>query len=135
MRPTLLMTMPRQVSPSASGNILRLNVETGRIAILKSHGKEFTKPKEKADILNEQYDSVFTLEDPVLSQLPNSPYPDMPNIHIDSNSVIKLLSRLNPSRANGPDLLPMHVLKEVATEIAPCQWFIFQRSINTGEVP
>ena len=40
---------------------------------MKSHGKEFTKPKEKADILNEQYDSVFTLEDPVLPQLPDSP--------------------------------------------------------------
>ena len=61
---------------------------------MKSHGKVFTKPKEKADILNEQYDIVFTLEDPVLPKLP---YPDMPNIHIDNNGVIKLLSRLNPS--------------------------------------
>ena len=82
------------------------------IAILKSHGKEFTKPKKKADILNEQYDSVFTLEDPVLPQLPDSPYPDMPNIHIDNNGVIKLLSGLNPSQAKGPDLLPTRVLPE-----------------------
>ena len=75
------------------------------IAILKSHGKEFTKPKKKADILNEQrVDSVFTLEDPVPPQLHDSPYPDMPNIHIDNSGVIKLLSRLNPSKANGPDL-------------------------------
>ena len=36
------------------------------------------------------HDSVFTLEDPVLPQLPNSPYPDMPNIHIDNN--ISLMS-------------------------------------------
>ena len=37
---------------------------------MKSHGKEFTKPKKKADILNEQRaDSVFTLEDPVPPQL------------------------------------------------------------------
>ena len=64
------------------------------IAILKSHGKEFTKPKEKADIPNEQNDNVFTIEDPVLPKLPDSPYPDMPNIHIDNNGVIKLLSRL-----------------------------------------
>ena len=105
------------------------------IVILKSHGKEFTKPKKKADILNEQYDSVFTLEDPVLPQLPDSPYPDMPNIHMDNNGVIKLLSGLNTSKANGPDLLPMHVLKEAATEIAPYLSFIFQQSINTGEVP
>ena len=106
--------------------------DSAGIAILKSHGKEFTKPKKKADILNEQYDSVFTLEDPVLPQLPDSPYPDMPNIQIDNNGVIKLLSGLNTSKANGPDLLPMHVLKEAATEIAPYLSFIFQQSINTG---
>lgn len=47
--------------------------DSAGIAILKSHGKEFTKPKEKADILNEQYHSVFTLEDLVLPRLPDSP--------------------------------------------------------------
>ena len=86
--------------------------DSAGIAILKSHGKEFTKPKRKADILNEQYDSVLTLEKPVLPQLPDSPYPDMPNIHIDNNGVIKLLSGLNPSQAKGPDLLPTRVLPE-----------------------
>ena len=96
------------------------------MAVLKSHGKEFTTPKEKADILDEQYDSVFTLEDPVLPQLPDSPYPDKPNIHIDNNGVIKLPSRLNPSKANGPDLLPTCILKEVATEKASYLCFIFQ---------
>ena len=102
---------------------------------MKSHGKEFTKPKEKADIKNEQYDSVFTLEDPVLPQLPDSPYQDMPNIHIDKNGVIKLLSRLSSSKANAPDLLSTRVLEEASTEIAPYLSFIIQQSINTGEVP
>ena len=59
----------------------------------------------------------------------------MPNIHIDNYGVIKLLSRLNPSKANGPDLLPTRVLKEAAIEIAPYLCFIFQQPINTGEVP
>ena len=102
---------------------------------MKSQGKEFTKPKEKADIKNEQYDSVFTLEDPVLPQLPDSPYQDMPNIHIDKNGVIKLLSRLSSSKANAPDLLSTRVLEEASTEIAPYLSFIIQQSINTGEVP
>ena len=135
MRPTLFTTMPRQVSPSASGNILKLNVNSAGIAILKSHGKEFTKTQGESRHPKRQYDSVFTLEDPVLPQLPDSPYPDMPNIHMDNNGVIKLLSGLNTSKANGPDLLPTHVLKEAPTEIAPYLSFIFQQSINTGEVP
>ena len=135
MRPTLFTTMPRQVSPSASGNILKLNINSAGIAILKSHGKEFTKTQGESRHPKRQYDSVFTLEDPVLPQLPDSPYPDMPNIHIDNNGVIKLLSGLNTAKANGPDLLPTHILKEAATEIAPYLSFIFQQSINTGEVP
>lgn len=72
---------------------------------------------------------------PVLPKLLDSPYPDMPNIHIDNNDVIKLLSRLNPSEVNGPDLLPRHVLKDAATEISNYLCFIFQQSVNTGEVP
>ena len=59
----------------------------------------------------------------------------MPNIQIDNNGVIKLLSGLNPSKAKGPELLPTRFLKEAATEIAPYLSFIFQQSINTGEVP
>ena len=54
----------------------------------------------------------------------------MPNTHIDNNRVIKLLSRLNPSKANGSDLAPTSVLKEAAAEIAPYLCFIFQQSIN-----
>ena len=62
--------------------------DSAGIAILKSHGKEFTKPKEKADILNElRAESEFTLEDKVLPKLHDSPYPDMPNIHIDNSGV------------------------------------------------
>lgn len=49
------------------------NVYSAGIAILKSHGKKFTKPKLKADILNEQYDGVFTLEDSVLLDYPITP--------------------------------------------------------------
>ena len=59
----------------------------------------------------------------------------MPIIQIDNNGVIKLLSGLNPAKANGPDLLPIRVLKEAAREIAPYLSFIYQQSINTGEVP
>ena len=47
---------------------------------------------------------------------------------IDNKCVIKLLSRLNPSKANGPDLLPTRALKEAATEIAP---YLYMFSLPT----
>ena len=47
----------------------------------------------------------------------------------------KLLQKLNPAKATGPDLLPARVLKELASEISAYLTAIFQRSFDTGYVP
>ena len=109
--------------------------DSSGISILKSNGKEFTNPKEKADILNNHYNSVFADEKPTLPTLPMSNFPDMPKIEIDICGVVKLLERLNPSKANGPDLIPTCVLKEAAQSVAPYLCLIFQQSIDSCEVP
>lgn len=59
----------------------------------------------------------------------------MPIVTIDIDRVTKLLQRINPSKATGPDLIPMRVLKEAASTIAPYLCFIFQQSVDTGSVP
>ena len=99
--------------------------DSAGIVILKSHGKEFTKPKEKADILNEQYDSVFTLEDPVLPQLPDSLCQTCPI------STLTTMVELNCSA----DWI--HLKQRALTYYLRASYlsFIFQQSINTGEVP
>ena len=52
----------------------------------------------------------------------------MPNVTIDIDGVITLLQRINPSKATGPDLIPMRVLKGAASAIAPYLCFTFQQS-------
>ena len=64
-----------------------------------------------------------------------SDFPDMPNVTIDIDGVTKLLQRINPSKATGPGLIPMPVLKEAASAITAYLYFIFQQSIDTGFVP
>ena len=59
------------------------------IPVLKFDGKEVTDPKEKADILNNQHNSVFTDKNPLLPTLGHSIITDMPNIAIDINGVTK----------------------------------------------
>ena len=91
---------------------------------------------EKANILNHQFQSVFTRED--LASLPDkgdSPFPSMPEIGVDTNGVRKLLEGLNPHKASGPDAIPPRVLKEAASELAPALSHIFQRSLESGQVP
>ena len=72
---------------------------------------------------------------PVLPSMPPSEIPNMPNITIDCNGVVKLLGQLNPSKANGPDQIPTRVLKEAAPAIAPYLYYIFQQSLDSGDVP
>ena len=90
----------------------------------------------KAEILNEQFQSVFTNEN--TQNMPNkgqSPFPSMQNIKVTSNGVIKLLSNLKINKATGPDLVPAFVLKTAASEIAPALTILFQQSLDTGIVP
>lgn len=61
-------------------------------------------------------------------------YPRHANVAVDIDGVTKLLQSINPSKATRPDLIPVRVLKEAASVIAPYLCFIFQQSIDTGLV-
>jgi hypothetical protein len=64
-----------------------------------------SEPKDKANVLSDQYTSVFTREPP--GQLPDidgTPIPPMTDIKFTSPGVEKLLQNLNPNKAAGPDL-------------------------------
>ena len=59
----------------------------------------------------------------------------MPETEVTNEGVVKLLLKLNPNKASGPDLLPARVLKEMATEIGLFLTIIFQNSFDTWIVP
>ena len=58
----------------------------------------------------------------------------MPDICINLNGITKPLSNLPPDSAASPDEIPLIVLKELRSEIAPIIQLIFERSLATGEV-
>ena len=94
-------------------------------------------PVDKSNIINTQYESVYTKEDedadtPVLQ---GQPYPDMSDIIVSQEGVLKLLKKINPHKASGQDMIPVHILKDLADVIAPIITVIFQRTFNLGEVP
>ena len=59
----------------------------------------------------------------------------MDDIVASNESVTKLLKELNPSKALEPDELHPRVLKELATELGPVFAHLFQKSLDTGEIP
>ena len=69
---------------------------------LKVDDKLYTDDQDKAEALSNQFESVFTHEDPSLdsySLLPPSPFPDMPPIIMRSDGIRKLLLTLDVSKA------------------------------------
>ena len=59
----------------------------------------------------------------------------MDDIVVSNDGVIKLFKGLNPSKALGHDELHSRVLKELATELDPVFAHLFQKSLDTSEIP
>ena len=93
--------------------------------------------KAKANILNQQFKSVFTKENKneKLPEMKGVKYESMKDINIETHGIEKLLKNINTKKACGPDMISNSVLKECAKEIAPVLSHIFQLSIDTGELP
>jgi hypothetical protein len=130
---------------------------TGVAPLLGDDGKLMDDATGKAEILNRQFTSVFSKISPLTlaqssastlrkylpadkppragSQDHLSPHPGMPDFEITDNGVSKLLKNLKPHKAAGPDSIRPLVLKELYLEITPILTFIFQRTIDTGEIP
>ena len=105
---------------------------------MKDNGKLVTNSKAKAEILVDQFQSVFTKE----SHLPEQDRPfvqrnsaTISDITITVEGVCKLLKNISPAKASGPDRIPNIVLKTCAECIAPGLTIIFQKSLDTGNLP
>ena len=106
------------------------------VAPLKVNGKLESHPQKKAEVLLDQFRSVFTKNDsdnlpPVKLRIKDS----LSQIKIETKGVEKLLSNIKPSKASGPDNIPNLVLKNCARALAPGVAVLFQKSLDTGELP
>ena len=95
-----------------------------------------TNTIDKADALSNQFQSVFAKEDcsniPTLKSLPTK---SMLPIKISTEGIVKLLKELKLQKAPGPDCITATILKTCAEQVAPLLHQIFQKSLDTGELP
>ena len=114
----------------------------------------------KANLLNAQFQPVFTPKSPLqlkqlcqkkvqdlhdagnysqdMSQPPDdigNKYPNMPDLKIPVNGIIKLLQGLTPDKAPGPDQIRPLLLQKLCLEIAPILQDIFSKSLEEGSLP
>ena len=91
-----------------------------------------------SNLLQEQYKKAFS--DPDSGTLDQS-YPNLENvpplnhISITNEDVIKAINSIGTNSAPGPDKIPASVLKECKNEIAPPLRILWQKSLDTGEIP
>ena len=129
-------------------------------APLKENGKTCTDNVKKANLLNAQFQSVFTPKSPLqlkqlcqkkvqdlhgagnYSQDMSQPlddirnkYPNMPDLKISVNGIIELLQGLKPDKAPGPDQIRPLLLQKLCLEIAPILQVIFSKSLEEGSLP
>ncbi len=105
-------------------------------ALRDNNGALATDSTAKARILSDQYAKVFIDEDNTnLPDMGPSPHDDMQSIHITTEGVCKLLRKLNPKKATGPDMISTRILRDFADVLAPALTKIFQQSMDTGVVP
>ena len=101
-----------------------------------SDGQTHSSAEKKANILNEQFASVFNVEDDdSMPELVPSPYDIMPDINIHVNGVAKLLRGLKAHKATGPDEVPARLLKEAADQLAPILTTVFRASYIQSTTP
>ena len=108
----------------------------GVSSLIDKNGFLQSESTKRADVLNDQFVLVYTREDiESIPQKGSSPHTAMQRIMVTINGVAKLLRELNPHKATGPDCIPSFILKLAAEEISPVLTKIFQRSLDTVEVP
>ena len=120
------------------GYIKSLKTENMGVAPLQTTTGLTSLPKEKANILNAQFTSVFSSMEPPSAESQNNPIsnlPQMTDIQINPEGVCSYLSRLKPHCASGPDNIPARFLKMAAAELTPAVSLLFSASLTQGILP
>ena len=108
------------------------------VSALKERGKLHSDPNSKAAILQRQFQSVFTQDENspnrnLKMEGPSSP--SIPPLHVREPGVQKLLNNIKPAKAGGPDEIAGKLLRELASELAPFMIHLFNKSLQSGDVP
>ena len=99
------------------------------VAAIKNNGILYHDSKTKAELLNHQSKSVFTMDDETdhLPTMSHPKYPNIENITVSIEGIEKLLENINIHKASGPDKIPNIIPKTCFKEISPALANIFNK--------
>ena len=92
-------------------------------------------PGEMANILADQYNSVFSVPATDVNPRPQAAETTVSDITLNEEEIIKAITELNSQSASGPDRFPALLLKNCKESLAKPLCIIWQASLDSGEVP
>ncbi|XP_065561264.1 uncharacterized protein LOC136027736 [Artemia franciscana] len=131
-RESIRQNMKRNMNYASARNLGRHSVTE-----LLVNGNIVSTPNDIAAELSRQFKSAFTPPDD--AHLPEAPEysieEPMQKITVVAFGVKRRLKLLNPNKSVGPDEVHPRVLKEAHTEIALPLTSMFQKSVDTKQIP
>ena len=118
--------------------IKRSRLEGLGIPTLRQGDSVFISDKDKADLLNKHFESVFTKDNgflPSTTSISHNSYSCIGDIRFDEAGVRNFLANLNTFKSSGPDGISARCLCDSSEEISGMLTFIFQQSFNSGTLP
>ena len=87
-------------------------------------------------MFNEYFASIFNTDSGGISEREQS-HNDITieDITLSEEEIVAVMSNLDYNKAQGPDNIPVRLLKETATEIAPSLCVLFKKSLRVGTLP
>ena len=103
-----------------------------------NNGKHTENEVEMANILNDYFASVFTIENTTSS--PQSPInltynTVLENLTIHNSDILSAIDRMKKNKTPGPDKISPRILKEAKNELILPLSVLFNKSLNSGKVP
>jgi Reverse transcriptase (RNA-dependent DNA polymerase)/Endonuclease-reverse transcriptase len=103
-----------------------------------ANGNLVSDPKEKANLLNQHFHSIFTkvnLSEPI--EVPNRTDEkfSLRNIHLVKSGILNLVKNLNQHKSPGPDGITPKLLKLVPEEISDYLLLLFNKCFELGTLP
>ena len=102
-----------------------------------NNGQFITQDDKKSDMLNKYFKSMFIIDDGIVHQVtPKVEECDtLSSVTFEPNSVLKVLKKLNPNSASGPDGIKPLFLKNTADALYRPPAFLFECLFLNGFVP
>ena len=93
--------------------------------------------KDKADMLNDVFHKVFTVDNNIKVNLATFPHqlPPMADIEVAPEDIVKSVNNLKGSLSRTPDNIPAYFFKEIASSILPILAHLFNLTLSTGSIP